>query len=123
MSNPVPKAPPEEYMVRIREYTVDTELGKVYNTSGVELGGRTNGYVHITAFDRHWKRANIVWWKHTGEWPKQILDHKDRNKLNDSITNLELSTAKLNANNNGLELTRLKMETEYSDGRTYYKQF
>jgi hypothetical protein len=46
-----------------------------------------------------YRSSNLVWYLHTGEWPPFIIDHKDRNKLNERFSNLRLSTHSANAAN------------------------
>ena len=101
----IPKPPPDWVYPYFARWTIDTEAGRVFNAKGRELGSidtsERSGYVYIATYSRHWKRANIIWWKVHGRWPILALDHLDRNKLNDSIRNLAERTHKENMRNNG----------------------
>lgn len=61
-------------------------VGKAYDDGYVRLyyGGITY-YGHI-----------LAWALYYGEWPSGALDHKDRNRSNNAITNLRLATPKQN---------------------------
>lgn len=49
------------------------------------------------------RRAHVIWWKHTGKWPERMLDHEDRNRLNDKVGNLRYTTPTLNALNSSYD--------------------
>jgi len=46
------------------------------------------GYFTITIDNRVYQEHRVVWLWHYGEWPKQGIDHIDRNPLNNRIENL-----------------------------------
>lgn len=82
------------------KFDVDTENGRVYKY-GFEKG-RTdeNGYVRISLpSGRHAGRAHIVWWKAHGYWPTKTIDHIDRDRINDRISNLKEATMREQAAN------------------------
>lgn len=102
MHQHTPKPPtPYQYLV-LELYQVDTALGKVYR-DGKEVGSTTKKYVTITVYtgmkSRLIRRTHIIWWKHHGVWPIQMIDHKDRQKHNDAIENLQYSTSSENNTN------------------------
>ena len=45
--------------------------------------------------------SNVAWLITYGEWPSAEVDHRDKNKLNDAIDNLRLSTTMKNMMNIG----------------------
>ena len=74
----------------------------LYNT---ELGlNMSRAYVH-----------RVVWLLHTGEQPDLQIDHKDRNRANNRIENLEPKTQQANSRNNG------SLKGSYSDYMGVYK--
>lgn len=48
---------------------------------------------------RHYLRSRIVWAIHNGRWPECIVDHKNRNTIDDRIDNLREATVSQNARN------------------------
>ncbi len=76
--------------------------------------GKEAGSIARTADQKQWVvftnyemvyRSHIVWALHNGEWPKwpMEIDHKDRNRLNDRIENLRISTHWQNTLNVGIK--------------------
>ena|SRR5215471_17607236 len=97
----VPERPTEEVLSLVRKrWLIDTTAGTVWskNSPGRQLGAVDyNGYreVQVRMQDDARKRirvSHLVWWTHYGVWPSQELDHIDKNRLNDSITNLREAT-------------------------------
>jgi len=66
----------------------------------------SQGYIIITINKINYRAHRLAWFYINKEWPKGILDHIDRNKQNNAITNLRLAThsvnrlnSKINSNN------------------------
>ncbi len=94
----------------INEYLdIDTENGKVFCKKtrpgsqykvGEEIKGYKNkdGYVIIKLqkfkdkFSNSLPRSHIIWWKATGQWPVGVVDHWNRIRDDDSISNLRDAT-------------------------------
>lgn len=61
------------------------------------------GYQQITLTvdqgERLWMAHRVTYFLHYGVWPTQILDHKDRDTLNNDPENLRLATASTNQQN------------------------
>lgn len=72
---------------------VDPILGKVFR-NGIEIGSiGGDGYYRIWITPRNQRqkslrRCHIIFWAANGRWPKTTIDHKDRIKTNDRISNL-----------------------------------
>jgi len=106
---PTPKCPDQDVLNHLSRYRVDVSVGKIFGIRGKEVGSLQNhGYwcvgVPTRLGTRIFRRTHIIWWIATGSWPNQMLDHIDRNKLNDVIGNLRVSTPRDNRNNQGREL-------------------
>ena len=67
---------------------------------------KQDGYVMIS-LDRHLCLAHILAWFYVhGAWPEFELDHKDRDRANNAISNLRPSTRSLNSFNQNLKKNR-----------------
>jgi len=92
-----PKEPAPEIMETLRAYTIDTKKGIVYGKKGLPIFKHVNGKgyhdstIYGSGIRRILSRAHVIWWAATGEWPKYMLDHRDRNRTNDAINNLRYS--------------------------------
>lgn len=59
-----------------------------------------NGYWYVSARGKHIKRSRAVWELHNGSIPRnRVVDHIDRDRLNDKIENLRLATTTENGFN------------------------
>jgi len=58
-------------------------------------GGRPEGRI----FGRGFRAHRVIWAIVTGEWPKEEIDHKDRNPLNNRFDNLRPCTHRQNLMN------------------------
>jgi len=105
MSDNTPKGRSEEFLAEIRHKWRLNDLGQLvvnnkYHKSG-EVGSFfegsvSNGYRTTGVQKVYPKLHHIVWYLHTGEWPKQSLDHIDGDKTNNHPENLRLVTHKEN---------------------------
>lgn len=105
-----PKAPDTQDLEYFRTLEIDCEAGLIcsfYNSEGI---GSVDGYGYVRIASPHrrggpfgptrkYKRANIIWWKATGEWPKMALDHINRDSKDDRLVNLREATIKENNGN------------------------
>jgi hypothetical protein len=67
--------------------------------AGTEAGTIVNGYRRIKVHESLYAAHRLVWKIHFGEEPPGEVDHIDRNRANNSITNLRISTASHNSAN------------------------
>jgi hypothetical protein len=52
-----------------------------------------NGYWYVSVRGKHTKRSRVVWEIHNGPIPQdRVVDHIDRDRVNDKIENLRLAT-------------------------------
>ena len=106
MADNKPKERSEEFLAEVRhkwrlnglgqlvvnnKYYKSGEVGSFFEGS---LDGK--GYSKMRVLSDVVKQHHIVWYLHTGEWPKQPLDHIDGGKSNNHPDNLRLSSTKHN---------------------------
>jgi hypothetical protein len=59
----------------------------------------SDGYISITLLRNRHKAHRLAWLYMTGQWPKDLLDHIDRNKSNNVFANLREANASQNTAN------------------------
>lgn len=68
---------------------------------GDAVGGpHTKGYWDIRLDGRRYLAHRLAWLYVNGEWPENVIDHRDRNKRNNRWSNLRDVTQFLNMQNN-----------------------
>jgi hypothetical protein len=88
----------QEYLKSILYYDPETGLWvwiKNFHSRrvGKEAGSYTNeGYKRIKIDGKEYRSARLIWFYMTGEWPENLIDHKDTNKTNEKWTNLREAT-------------------------------
>lgn len=103
----VPKEPTEFVYAKLRLLTIDTSLGIVYN-NGKPIGNKDKrGYWRIWVTGEKGqisiRRCHVIFWAYHGRWPIMELDHEDRNKDNESISNLKEATRTKQQQNRSFE--------------------
>jgi hypothetical protein len=98
-----PVNPGSEVISRLAGYRVDTSRGKIYS-KGAEVGSLgSDGYyrLSVTREGRQIpvRRCHIVFWSFHDRWPESEIDHWNRIKTDDSISNLRESTRSENQAN------------------------
>ena len=61
----------------------------------------SHGYHRGSIFNRLYRAHRVIWAMVYGAWPSELVDHLDRNKLNNRISNLRDATPRTNARNVG----------------------
>ena len=70
--------------------------------AGKEAGQLTkDGYVRLNINGKKMLAHRLAWWFVHGEMPDKIIDHIDRDKTNNAISNLRAVSANENAQNRG----------------------
>lgn len=75
---------------------------KVGEVAGVRAG---NGYVYIALDNYRLLAHRVVWFYVHGEWPKEQLDHINRDRSDNRLANLRLASMSENACNGVLRST------------------
>jgi hypothetical protein len=86
----------------IRKYKADFNAGKIFNRkTGKEIGGMSDDYRTAFINKAIYPIHILLFTMYNGRWPKlkMVIDHIDRNKTNNSISNLREVTVKENNNN------------------------
>jgi hypothetical protein len=69
--------------------------------AGDEAGSVTaKGRCNISVDGRRYYRSVLIWFFVKKRWPQKMVDHRDGDKLNDSIGNLRAASASQNQQNN-----------------------
>lgn len=90
----------------ILTYRIDVK-GGAWMKAGDRAGVFTRkGYRVLLIKRRRYPEQDVCWLLHYGEWPKGILDHKDRVKDNNRIRNLRDATRSQNQANRLMPSTR-----------------
>lgn len=116
-----------EFLRVIVTYHIDIQLGRVYNSNGSEIGGRNpdDGRISccISVKELHKSitvpRTHLVWWKATGKWPIQIIDHIDDIPYHDWFSNLQELTHRGNVIKGQQRASRVWLESEQGNSRPW----
>lgn len=86
---------------------------------GMRAGGfdKSNGYYNVYINKNKYKLHRLVWLYKTGSWPKDQIDHINRNRSDNRFSNLRDVTNAGNKKNT----TRRKDNTTGVTGVTYFK--
>lgn len=87
----------DKYLDRWIEYTPETGEVKGVKCEGISGGRHPSRQIYFEG--KQIKLTIFIWFIMTGEWPTFIIDHKDRNSLNDAWDNLRPATLAQNARN------------------------
>ena len=84
------------------DFTYSTDTGTLYRLGDPSGTLDSRGYLVVTIKNRQYKVHRCIWFLHYGVWPDNGLDHIDRVKDNNRITNLRDVTQKVNMSNRGI---------------------
>jgi hypothetical protein len=75
------------------------KIRKGHKKPGAIAGSEKEGRI-VIRLDRRGYSAGVIAWVITyGEWPTLLIDHRDRNAMNNVLTNLRLATYRQNVHN------------------------
>lgn len=83
--------------IRPTEGVVMGAKGRLIGSVGSWRGGRCRINLRVDGRIVSIPRYYLIWWKYHGVWPKEELDHRDEDKTNDAIDNLQEAGGGLNA--------------------------
>ena len=109
----------------IRKYKADFNAGKIFNRkTGKEIGGSYKDYrgafINKVIYPLH----VLLFTMYNGRWPNlnMVIDHIDRNKTNNSISNLREATFRQNAENGKSKFYNYGLSViKYADATLGYK--
>ena len=109
MSNHTPTKPTDKILNRVKQiYTFDIEKGLILDEVGVSRGSPNDkGYIVISVYKRQLKRAHLIFWAATGEWPTTLIDHENRIRDDDRFENLRPLDSLGNAHNSTYKVGKL----------------
>lgn len=107
----------QRFMVKegVLRYKIDYRAHRVGGAAG---NLSTDGYVVVKVNGRALKAHRICWCMYHGEEPKGMLDHIDKDKLNNSRENLRTVTNQINQRN----CRKQTNSTSGVTGVTWYKK-
>jgi hypothetical protein len=91
----------DEASFDVQPFTIIPETGAIM-LNGLRRDRQSGRYSKVTFKYKTVKAHRLAWRLYHGEWPAFLVDHKDRNSHNNSITNLRQATYSQNCCNQRL---------------------
>jgi hypothetical protein len=94
-------------------YTCNPETGNVYGRKGKLLNAKLDGYKYMNINGKSIKQHQFIYYFVNGNLPK-VIDHIDRDKLNNEITNLrDVSKSQNSWNQDRISVNFCKTRNKY----------
>lgn len=102
-----PIKPNDEILSFVKDnYIYEEDTGKVYkfrkwynDYKETGLAISSNGHRTIKIKHKVYQLHNIIWFLYYNIWPIKMIDHKDRDRLNNKISNFRYATSSESARN------------------------
>jgi hypothetical protein len=100
-----PKSLTPEYVRSLLEYDPESGLlrWKIDRGGGIKAGdiagSKSDSCVFVSIHDKPMRIHRVIWFIVTGKWPKECIDHIDRNPFNNKWNNLREATKAENNRN------------------------
>jgi len=87
----------DELLIKMKEFLSYNPLTGIFHwikpkktgqKKGSIAGSVNNGYIRIAFDKKTYSSHRLAWFMYYGKWPNGLIDHKDRNKANNAISNL-----------------------------------
>lgn len=103
--------PSRDVVVEALHY--DQSTGEFTRRNGLPAGTVNRGYLRIRVSGVRYPAHRLAWLIVFGEWPPDLIDHIDSNRLNNAIANLRLATYSQNATNRARSKTARPRGVQY----------
>ncbi len=107
-----------EMMRAAFNYDPDTGLITKRDTGAVVGWKNSKGYLSVSYLGRSIRSHRLAWAHYHGCWPKEEIDHKNRNRADNRIDNLREATSSQNKINSALKKNKLGVS-----GVTFRKRY
>ena len=85
-------------------FSYEPTSGEIFSANGRKVGSKLPiGYVYVTAKNRKILAHRLAWFLHYGVWPDGQIDHINRDRTDNAISNLRVVSPSENAQNTGIK--------------------